>query len=292
MIRLNMRTLNFTRYFVLVAFLATICLPASAQAGVTTKAINETVEYLSKKFGKEMAETTVETVTKKVEVLAAKYGDNVVLDAAKKVGPQALKYADQAGDLAGDSLRIMARYGDNAIRVVSNPQALQLAAKYGDNATEAIIKHGPDMMAPVLSKYGDDAARAMSKLNQQEAIELATKITDGQLAKLAEPKKILNVIGQYGDNAMVFINKHWKALAVGTVCVAFVNDPEPFINGTKELVVGSADVVARNIVKPISDSVAGGVNWNIFLGIVAVGVLGLIGLKIVLKQRAAAKTAA
>lgn len=287
-----MRTSTLKRTpFAFVAFLAAICLSASAQAGVTTKAINETVEYLSKKFGREMAETTVETVTKKVEVLAAKYGDNALF-ATRKVGPQALKYADDAGELAGDSLRIMSRYGDDAIRIVSKPQVLKMAVKYGDDATEAIVKYGPDMMTPVLSKYGDDAARAMNKLSRKEAIELATKLGDDQFAKLAAPQKLLGVIGQYGDNAMVFINKNWKALAIGTVCIAFVNDPEPFINGTKELVVSGTEVVARNVVKPLAEGVASGTNWTIFLGIVAVGILGLITFKIYLKQRAAAKAAA
>jgi uncharacterized protein with PIN domain len=284
-------TINNRTCFALFAFFAANCLPAFAQAGVSSTAVRETVEYLSKKFGKEMAETTVETVTRKVETLAAKYGDNA-LTATRKVGPQALKYADEAGDLAGDSLRIMSRYGDDAIRIVSKPAVLQLAAKYGDDATEAIVKYGPDMMTPVLSKYGDDAARAMNKLSRNEAIELATKISDDQFAKLAAPQKLLNVVGQYGDNAMVFINKHWKALAVGTVCLAFVNDPEPFINGTKELVVDGADVIGRNVVKPLAEGVASGTNWTIFLGIVAVGILGLITYKIYLKQRAAAKTAA
>ncbi len=286
-----MRNSILPRSLVFLLFVAASCIPAFAQAGVATKLFNETMEILGKKFGPEMAETGVETMTRKVETFAAKYTDNGLL-AVQKVGPQALRYADEAGEYGAQAVRIMSRYGDDAIRVVSNPQALQLAAKYGDNATEAIIKHGPDMMAPVLSKYGDDAARAMSKLNKQEAIELAIKINDGQLAKLAAPQKMLNVIGQYGDNAMVFINKHWKALAVGTVCLAFVNDPEPFINGTKELVVGGVNAITDSTLGPIAEGVAGGVNWNIFLGIVAVGVLGLIGFKIYLKQRAAAKTAA
>lgn len=286
-----MRSAILTRsIFAFLAFLAATCLPASAQAGVTTKAINETVEYLSKTFGREMAETTVETMTKKVEVLAVKYGDNALV-ATRKLGPQALKYADEAGEYGPQAVRIMSHYGDDAIRIVSKPEVLKMAVKYGDDATEAIVKYGPDMMAPVLGKYGDDAARAMNKLSKPEAIELATKMADPAFAKLAAPEKLLGVVGKYGDKSMEFITKHWKALAIGTVLVAFVNDPEPYLNGTKELLVGGADVVARNVAKPIAESVADSVNWNYFLGIVAVGVLGLIGLKIYLKQRATAKAA-
>lgn len=282
-------TIHTRPAFSLAAFFAVIALAAPAQAGVTTKAINETVEYLSKKFGREVAEQGVETVTRKVEVLATKYGDNALI-ATRKLGPQALKYADEAGDLAGDSLRIMSRYGDDAVRIVSKPEVLKLAVKYGDDATESIIKYGPDMMTPVIGKYGDDAARAMNKLSKPEAIELATKMADPAFAKLAAPDKLLGVVGKYGDNAMVFINKHWKALAVGTILIAFVNDPEPYLNGTKELIVGSADVVAKNIIKPVAEGMASGTNWTIFLGIVAVGILAVISFKIYLKQRAA-KTA-
>jgi len=271
---------------VLFAFLAATCFSAFAQAGVTTAMIRETVEAISKKFGREVAEQGVETVTRKVEALAAKYGDNA-LTATRKLGPQALKYADEAGDLAGDSLRIMSRYGDDAVRIVSKPEVLRMAVKYGDDATESIIKYGPDMMTPILSKYGDDAARAINKLSKPEAIELATKMADPAFAKLAAPEKLLGVVGKYGDSAMVFINKHWKALAVGTACLAFVNDPEPFINGTKELVVGGADVIARNVAAPLAQGVAEGTNWTIFLGILAVGILAVISFKIYLKQRAA-----
>jgi hypothetical protein len=284
-----MRTSFLTRAaFALAAFFAVMCLSAHAQAGVTTKAFNETMEILGKKFGREMAETGVETMSRKVETFAAKYTDNG-LQAVQKLGPQALKYADEAGEYGPQAVRIMSHYGDDAIRIVSKPEVLKLAVKYGDDATEAIVKYGPDMMTPVLGKYGDDAARAMNKLSKPEAIELATKMADPAFAKLAAPDKLLGVVGKYGDNAMVFINKHWKALAVGTVLVAFVNDPEPYLNGTKELLVGSADVVARNIVKPLAEGVASGTNWTIFLGILAVGVMGLIGFKLYLNKRAATK---
>ncbi len=100
----------------------------------------------------------------------------------------------------------------------------------------------------------------------------------------------MGVVGKYGDSAMVFINKHWKALAVGTACLAFVNDPEPFINGTKELVVGGADVLVRNVAKrwPKESRAArtgpsSSASWPW-------GFLAVISFKIYLKQRAA-KTA-
>jgi hypothetical protein len=272
-----MRTSILTRRaFSIAAFIAVTCLPAFVQAGVASKVFNETMEILSKKFGREMAETGVETMTRKVETFAV-----------QKLGPQALKYADEAGEYGPQAVRIMSRYGDDAIRIVSKPEVLRTAAKYGDDATEAIIKYGPDMMTPVLSKYGDDAARAMNKLSKPEAIELATKMADPAFAKLAAPEKLLGVIGKYGDNAMVFINRHWKALAVGTVLIAFVNDPEPYLNGTKELLVDGADVLIGGTAGKLAEGVASGTNWTIFLGIIAVGVLGLIGFKIYLKQSAA-----
>ncbi len=283
-----MRTAILTRFlfFAVFAFVAATCLLTEAQAGVASKIFSETMEILSKKFGREMAETGVETMTRKVETFAAKYTDNGLL-AVQKLGPQAFKYADEAGEYGPQAVRIMSRYGDDAIRIVSKPEVLKMAAKYGDDATEALVKYGPDMMTPVLNKYGDDAARAMNKLSKPEAIELATKMADPAFAKLAAPEKLLGVIGKYGDNAMVFINRHWKALAVGTVLVAFVKDPEPYLNGTKELLVDGADVLIGGTAGKLAEGVASGTNWTIFLGIVAVGVLGLIGFKIYLKQRTA-----
>jgi hypothetical protein len=46
-----------------------------SQADIKTKAAREAAEYLVRKFGKEVAEEGVETLSRKIEILAVKHGD-------------------------------------------------------------------------------------------------------------------------------------------------------------------------------------------------------------------------
>src|SRR5580704_6647670 len=77
---------------------------------------------------------------------------------------------------------------------------------------------------------------------------------------------------------MEFIWKNKGALAVGAALSAFIVDPEPFLNGAKEV----SNVVAQNLVRPLADvpaiatkeaaaEVARKTNWTLlFLVIITV----------------------
>lgn len=80
------------------------------------------------------------------------------------------------------------------------------------------------------------------------------------------------MIGKYGDKAMEFVWKNKGALAVGAALAAFLNDPEPFIEGTKEL----ASVVTTNAIAPVAEEVAKKTNWTLtIVGLAFVGALYL-----------------
>lgn len=70
--------------------------PSVALAFGKTKLIRKTIEYVSRKFGGEAAEQGTETLARKIEILAAKYGDEG-LGAVRKVGSRTFRLVDEAG---------------------------------------------------------------------------------------------------------------------------------------------------------------------------------------------------
>lgn len=93
---------------------------------------------------------------------------------------------------------------------------------------------------------------------------------DGTLAKMGRTEELLNVVGQYGDKAMDFIWRHKKSLCVGAVLIAFLNAPEPFIKGLRDITQIGLQPVTEGEKTGIKTA-ASHTNWTlVFLGIVAI----------------------
>lgn len=228
------------------------------QAGVKSEAAREAAEFVARKFAAETAEHGVETIAARLETLAVKHGDEVFA-IAKKSGPRAIHAVEQAGDEAGAAIKLLSRHGDDAISIISQPKALQLATKYGDDAAEAMIRH-PGVAEPAIEGFGKPAAAALKNLDGQNARRLGMMADEGSLAKIGKQSELLGVVGKQGNRAMDFIWRNKGTLAVSAGLVAFLNDPEPFINGTKDL----AKVVGENIGQPLAEQAARHFPWNTF----------------------------
>lgn len=249
--------------------------PAGADA--KSKAVQEAAEYVLKKFGKEAAGTGAEVLARRIGTLAARHGDEAVT-AVRKVGPRAFQLVEKAGPHSDQALKAMARHGEaGAVWVASRPRALSLAAKHGDEAAAALVKHA-GIAEGLVDKAGAPAVRAFQSVGPQGGRRLAMLAESGELAKAGRAEQLLEVIGKYGDPAADFVWRHKGALAVTAVAAAFVADPEPFLNGTKDL----AQVVGENAVRPLAEApaalvteVAWGTNWSlVFLaGLVLAGLL-------------------
>lgn len=263
-------TRNFVVFLVAATFSA---LPAFAQGRAA--AAREVVEYLMRKFGKEAAEEGVETLTRKVETLILRHGDDAA-KALRKVGPRVLRLVDDAGVHAPDAIRLMARYGDEAVWVVADKKRMAIFLKYGDDAAEAMMKHGA-VIEPLLDSVGKPAAVALKPLSGQNARRLAMLSNDGDLARIGRTEELLEVIGRYGDKAADFVWRHKGSLAVGAVLTAFLADPEPFINGVKDL----TKIVGESAVKPLAEvpqqvaaEAAKRTNWTL-IGLTTIAAIGL-----------------
>ena len=66
-----------------------------------------------------------------------------------------------------------------------------------------------------------------------------------ELAKLGRTDEVLATVGKYGDRAMDFVWKHKAALATAAVLATFLADPQPYLDGVKDITqVGSDKIVA------------------------------------------------
>lgn len=181
-------------------------------------------------------------VARQFAAKAARYGDDVAV-AARKLSPKAAAVADEAGEFAPQAIRLLAKHGDDAIAVASRPESLRLVARYGDDAAEALIKH-PGVADPLLNSLGAPAASALKSLGAREARRLAILQTSGELAALGRTDDLLQLIGRHGDKALNFIWKNKTALAATAMMTAFLADPEPYLDGSKELALKAMDMAA------------------------------------------------
>lgn len=251
----------------LVAFMQCEC-----RAGVASSAFRETAELITRKFGKEVAEESTEALGKQVAEASAKYGDEGLV-ALGKVGPRAFtKLTTEAGENSSAVVKLIAKHGDEAVWVISKPDGMAIFIKYGEQGATAIMKH-PGVAEKAVVKLGAPAARALNAISTPQARRLGMLVEDGAIQAGGKSAELLNVVAKYGDRAMDFVWKNKGPLMVAATLTAFLNDPEPFINGGKDIAVGT--------IKPIGVEIARLTNWT---PVMIVGVLAAAGL-IVLRMR-------
>jgi hypothetical protein len=260
-----------SRIVCLLALVAGIVFALHADAGVRSKAVQEAFEYVSKKFGREVAEEGVEQLSSRMMRLASRHGDELVAAAFRKVGPRAGKLASEAGEHGGLALKLLSKHGDDAVSLVTKPSTLSVVARFGDDAAEAFIKHG-SVGEKLVGTFAREGAEALAKVTPKNGRRLAMLAADGTLKP-----ELLPVVTRYGDEACEFIWRNKAALATGAVLATFVASPESYINGTQELV----STVAESAVKPLAElpravaaEAAAHTNWT---PIVILMLLGLGG---------------
>jgi hypothetical protein len=204
--------------------------PCQSLAQGKAKLARETAEYVMRKFSKEGAQDGIETLARRIETLATSHGDEAIL-AVSKVGPRTFRLVEEAGEHGLQSVKLMAKYGDDAIWVVAKPCRIAIFVKFGDNAAEAMMKHG-EVAELILQSTGRPAAGALKAVSLQNGRRLAMLVEDGQLAKIGRTSELLNVIAKYGDRAMDLVWKQKGSLAASPLLESFLANPEPFLEGT------------------------------------------------------------
>jgi hypothetical protein len=240
---------------------------ATLLAGVKSDAAREAAENLMKRFGKEVGEKGVQTLTEEISTYGTRYGDEAIT-AIRKVGPRTFKLLDDAGDNAPEVVGLINRYGNDAVWVAAKPRNLAIFVRHGDEAAEAMIKH-PGVAEAAIEKLGTPAATAIRTVSGQNARRIAMMVDDGSLVASGKAAEILEVVGRYGDRAADWVWRNKGFLAVATVATSFIADPEPFIDGTVEVV----KVGGETLVRPVAEEAGRAINWSLF-GVTAVVSLG------------------
>lgn len=246
-----------SRILIALSLLTIALISQSASAGVASTGVREVEEFAARKLTAKVGENAIDDTAEQTARAVAKYGEEA-RPLVKATGEAGVRALEQAGPKAPDVIKLFARKGDEAVWVVSENKRLALFLKHGDSAADALIKH-PGIADSLVSRFGTDAAIALKSVSRQNAQRLAILEKEGVLSASPHSKELLSVVGKYGDAAMEFIWKNKGALAVAGVLVTFLNDPLPYIQGIKELVIDP-------IAKPIVESV----NWTLLLSLALV----------------------
>lgn len=249
----------------LALLLAATSTAPQACAG-TGRVAKELTEELCERLGAKLTRTQADALLPRVESIVSKYGDEAAV-ALRKGGPQAVDAIELAGSDGAQCIKLLARRGDEALWVVSRPKRLAIFVKHGDDAATAMIKHG-EIVEGLIGRYGDDAAGALARVDSRNARRLAMLRDEGLFESVpGHSTRLFTVIKNVGDEAADFVWRNKGALIIAGTLIAFVNDPEPFITGAREL--GSETI--EHIVAPIAQRATSQFPWR------SVWLLGLIG---------------
>ena len=253
-------------------------------AGPVSSAARETAEWIAKKFGAGRVGKTVDEIALATARTVQKHGDEA-LPLLRATGHAGFDALESAGKQAPDVVKLFARRGDEAVWVISQPKKLTIFLKHGDTAVDALLKH-PGIADDLIERFGGKAFVPLQRLEKTGAQKMAMAAKEGLFETTPRSAELLDVIGKYGDRAMDFIWRNKGALAVTASLAAFLHDPEPFIQGAKDLAIG--------VVTPIGTEITKRTNWTHVMIVGIVAVVSLVALRLWRRRRHArpSKTAA
>ena len=272
-----------------------------ACADVRSKTATEVAEYVTRKFGKEAVEDSVGVFGKRVATASARHGKEVLV-AVEKIGPRGLLAIEEAGQHGHTIARLIATHGDDAVVwVAKHHKGMEFLARHGEIAGVAMCKHKA-IAEPLIEKLGEPAVHALSNVSAQNGRRLAIMAESGELAKIGKTEQLLGIIGKYGDKAGTYVWSHKGALMVSAGLATFLSNPEPFINGTVHLAEPIVQIPGRvvdGVVAPIAQAPAKALvagteeaakrtDWTIILGLLTVGTLGVVLLRMTGRSKLAA----
>jgi hypothetical protein len=218
----------------------------SAQSAVARRAAREVAEA----FGREAMEAAEPRVARLIEA----YGEDAAT-VLRKVGPPGVQALERFG---APGMRILSRWGDDGLRLlaVEGESAVATLARYGDEAVELMVRH-PGVGRDLLVRFGEQALR--TRLTTESVVTLNRLA--GEIGSSGRAAEIFAVIEKFGDRVCEFLWRNKGTVFIATVLAAFLHDPQPYLDGVKQLVVQPASEVARDA--------AGRTNWTLVV-IVAV----------------------
>ena len=226
----------FLRCPVLVVLLALV------SSGWSSAGVLPRVARAVRALGREAAQAGPDVVSRPIAPLAARPGAGAVTT-LRRGGPDVIREIDPSV-----ATRLLVRHGPDATALARNPRQRALVAPHGEAAARVLLRHGR-LAEPLLVAHGRPTARALASLSSRNARRLAILDETGDLAKIGRTDAVLALVGRQGDRAMDFVWHHKGALAVGVVLTAFLADPGPFLDGTRDL----AEATVTAAVPPVAE---------------------------------------
>lgn len=201
-------------------------------------AARRAVREIAELFGREAAERAEPRIVKVVELM----GDDAVR-ALRKAGPAGLDALEKFGAPAA---RILDRWGDDGTRLLltEGDAAVHALGRWGDDAVEFMVRH-PGVGGDLLRHFGADALRA--KISTEGAVILS-RLAD-PIRSSGRAAQLFDVVERFGDRACAFLWRHKGTIFVTAVLVSFLSDPQPYLEGVKELLVAPASGLAMEAVR-------------------------------------------
>jgi hypothetical protein len=147
--------------------------------------LEEVAAKTAKEFGEELIETTtreaVEKTTKEAssEVIRKTVSDTV---SGASVAPvkEVSEFVEK--NLEGETLEVVAKYGDEAAKLVNlhGPDAAQIIFNYGDDGVAVLQKHGKEAINLIKAR-GGLAIRVMDAVDLEAAEKLLATVSDDDL---------------------------------------------------------------------------------------------------------------
>lgn len=230
-----------------------------AQSAAVRRIAREIVES----FGRE----TLERAEPRVARLIEDYGDDAIR-ALRRAGPTGVGALERFGAAGA---RVLARWGEEGVRVlaVEGEGALSLLARYGDDAIGFMIRH-PGAGRELLERLGPAAMRAPLKT---ESVVTLNRLSEPIRASGRAPE-ILGVVERFGDRACAFLWRNKGTIFATAVLVSFLADPQPYIDGVKQLVVQPAMDLAGEAARSVNWTLIGCVTVLALMAVIAPALLG------------------
>ncbi|HAS83241.1 MAG TPA: hypothetical protein DCS43_11365 [Verrucomicrobia bacterium] len=268
----------------------------SAMAGIVSsggKAVREIAEALAEQAGKKASKEFVETTAVQLENIAGKCGGES-LDVISKHGLVAFRVFKNAGDDAGEYLvKAIRIYGDDALRIAQSSAGRSVLRSGSDAAIRAVARHS-DAVVPLIQRYGDDGVAALVKLSPANGRRLL-QMVDANTLPASRLRDVLATIGKYGDKSLEFVWKHRKVLTSAALLTAFISDPEPYLNGFKDITLGVIDTAVSPVAEGVGNGISMGmvkifesIRWNLWIGVL----FAILGIRQYIRHRKKSKTVA
>ncbi len=239
-----------------------------AQGAAVRRAAQELVRYVETRWARETVEAMEPRIVRAIE----NAGEDAVI-AIRRVGPRAGLHAVETHGASG--ARLIARWGDDGARLLADDgaTAVSMYARYGDEAVELMLRH-PGAGGRIATELGDQGIRVASALSADGAVQLAG--VSPMIARSGRASAVMGVVEKFGDRACAFLWRNKGVVFGAALLAAFLNDPEPYIAGVKQLVVEPAKAVGREV--------SAKTDWTFVIVSSLVLAVLVVGLRMILRR--------